>query len=141
MLFENLQKEMVAAWKSGDMIRKNEISAIIDRVKKLAIEKKCRDNITEDLVDFAIQKEKKILQEMIESCPDDRNDLKEEYRSKLLVVNEYAPVLVDDPEKIKEMILESRIPLGKKNRGAIMKYLSGKCDMKIANQVVGKMLI
>lgn len=140
MLFENLQKEMVNAWKSGDMVKKNELSSLIDLVKKAAIEKKCRDNITEEMVDTAILKEKKMLQEMIETCPVDRNDLKAEYIAKLTVVNEYAPVLLDNPEEIKKMISESGIELTKSNRGNIMKFLKGKCDMKVANQVVGTML-
>jgi uncharacterized protein YqeY len=140
MLFENLQKEMIKAYKSGDMIRKNELSALIDLVKKAAIEKNCRDSITEEMVDNAISKEKKILEDMINKCPVSRNDLKAEYIAKLAIINEYAPVLLNNPDEIKALISESGLELTKANRGNIMKFLKGKCDMKTANQVVGTLL-
>ena len=44
MTLEILQKEMIAAMKSKDGFRKDTISSLIAAVKKVAIDKGCRDN-------------------------------------------------------------------------------------------------
>ena len=79
MQFETLQKDMVAAMKARDKERKDTISSLISAVKKLAIDEGKRDDIPEELVDRAIIKEQKTAQEQVDSCPADRQDLKEEY--------------------------------------------------------------
>lgn len=140
MTIEKLQADMVTAWKSKDMVRKGVLSTLIDLTKKSAIDKGCRDNIPEEIVDAAIMKEQKTLQEMIGNCTEDYKKLKAELEVKYAIVCEYAPVLVSNPDEIKKMLTESGLELTKANRGNIMKYLKGKCDMKIANSVVGTML-
>ena len=51
MTFETLQQEMYSAMKSGDKFRKEVISGLIADIKRVAIDKNCRDNITEEVVD------------------------------------------------------------------------------------------
>ena len=53
MTIEILQKEMIKALKEGNKFRKETISSLIAAVKKAAIDRGCRDNITEELVNQA----------------------------------------------------------------------------------------
>ena len=141
MTLETLQKEMIAAMKAKNKVRKDTISSIVSAVKKAAIDNKCKDNITEELVNTVILKEQKTMQEMIDTCPADRTDLLTEYKEKMTIITEFAPKLLTDPDEIKTFIEETGIELVKANRGQIMKTLKGKADMKIANGVVGGMLV
>ena len=141
MTLEILQKEMIAAMKAKNKVRKDTISSIVSAVKKAAIDNKCKDNITEELVNTVILKEQKTMQEMIDTCPADRTDLLTEYKEKMTIITEFAPKLLTDPDEIKTFIEETGIELVKANRGQIMKALKGKADMKIANGVVGGMLV
>ena len=141
MTLETLQKEMIAAMKAKNKMRKDTISSIVSAVKKAAIDNKCKDNITEELVNTVILKEQKTMQEMIDTCPADRTDLLTEYKEKMTIITEFAPKLLTDPDEIKTFIEETGIELVKANRGQIMKALKGKADMKIANGVVGGMLV
>ena len=141
MTLETLQKEMIAAMKAKNKVRKDTISSIVSAVKKAAIDNKCKDNITEELIDTVILKEQKTMQEMIDTCPADRTDLLTEYKEKMTIITEFAPKLLTDPDEIKTFIEETGIELVKANRGQIMKALKGKADMKIANGVVGGMLV
>ena len=141
MTLETLQKEMIAAMKAKNKVRKDTISSIVSAVKKAAIDNKCKDNITEELVNTVILKEQKTMQEMIDTCPADRTDLLTEYKEKMTIITEFAPKLLTDPDEIKTFIEETGIELVKANRGQIMKALKGKADMKIANGVVGGILV
>lgn len=141
MTLETLQKEMIAAMKAKNKVRKDTISSIVSAVKKAAIDNKCKDNITEELVNTVILKEQKTMQEMIDTCPANRTDLLTEYKEKMAIITEFAPKLLTDPDEIKTFIEETGIELIKANRGQIMKALKGKADMKIANGVVGGMLV
>lgn len=144
MKLETLQSAMIAAMKNKDKARKDTISALISAIKKAAIDKKCKDNITEELADEVILKEKKTVQEMIDTCPADRIALLEEYTERLKVINEFAPALVSDENEISKMIyhLLAVTDIQQDNKGAVMKaimpQLKGKVDMKIANKVLNE---
>ena len=136
-----LQSEMVAALKARNKFRKDVISSLVGAVKKAAIDKNCRDNVTEELVNAVLIKEQKTMQEMIDTCPATRPEVLAEYTAKKQIIDEFAPQVVTDPEQIKSMVEAIGIDLVKKNRGTIMKVLKDNLvDMKIANQVVGGML-
>ena len=136
-----LQNEMVAALKARNKFRKDVISSLVGAVKKAAIDKNCRDNVTEELVNAVLIKEQKIMQEMIDTCPATRPEVLAEYTAKNQIIDEFTPQVITDPAQIKTMVEAIGIDLTKKNRGAIMKVLKDNLvDMKIANQVVGGML-
>ena len=86
MTLEYLQQAMYGAMKDRNIVCKEVLSSIISNVKKAAIDRMCKDNITEQLVDEVILKEKKILQEMIDTCPADRVDTLSLYREKLNII-------------------------------------------------------
>ena len=140
MTFEKLQAEMIAAMKSKNKLRKETISSMVQAVKKFSIDNMCKDNVTEEQIDAVILKEKKTLQEMIDTCPVNRTETLAEYNAKMAVVNEFAPQLMINEKDIENFVNSLNIELVKTNRGKIMAALKGKADMKIANQIVGKML-
>lgn len=140
MTLEKLQADMITAMKNRNPREKEVLSSLVSAVKKFGIDNMCKDNMTEDQVDAVILKEKKTLQEMIDTCPDSRLELKSEYEAKMVILMQYAPCLKEDPEDIEIFVNSLGIELVKANRGQIMAALKGKADMKIANQVVGKML-
>lgn len=140
MTLDFLQKEMIAAMKNKDKERKNTISSLVQAVQKFGIDNKCKDNITEAQIDAVILKEKKTVQEMIDTCPSDRVETLKEYKTKLAIINEFAPSLMDNEEDIKKFIQKTGLELIKSNRGKIMAALKGKADMKVANKVVGSMI-
>lgn len=140
MTMEQLQKDMIAAMKAKDKVRKDGISSLVSAAKKVAIDEGCRDNITEELVNRVILKELKTAKEQVDSCPADRNDLKEEYQARYDIIKEYAPSMMSY-EAVKTLITEKFSDvLTTKNKGQIMKTvmpeLKGKADGKIINQVV-----
>lgn len=151
MNLETLQKEMITAMKEKNKSRKDTISSLIGAIKKMAIDKKCKDNITEDLVNEVILKEKKTVQEMIDTCPKERTELLKEYTERLNVINEFAPQLITDENVIKTIIIkllsDSKnvyVDLNKSNKCQIMKIImpamKGKADMKIVNKAINELL-
>lgn len=141
MKLEVLQKEMIAAMKAKDKPRKETLSALIGAIKKAAIDKRCREDIPETLVDKVIMKEKKTVQEMIDTCPADRESTLNEYKQRLSVIEEFAPKMMSEEEvrnKIYEVVSMEDITAG--NKGKIMKVIApvfkGKADMKVVNQIV-----
>ena len=59
MTLEKLQEQMISAMKNGDKPRKTAISGYIAAIKKVAIDKGCRDNIPEEMVNETLTKLKK----------------------------------------------------------------------------------
>ena len=148
MTLEKLQSEMVQALKDGNKLRKQVLSELVGAVKKAAIDKKCRDDIPETLVDETLLKYKKVVQEQIDTCPADRPQMLENYKDQMKIVAEFAPVLMTSPVQIeiavRRLILDNNIEPVKSNRGAIMKVvaanLKGKADMGIVSKVVWELL-
>lgn len=147
MKLETLQSEMIQAMKNQDKKRKAVLAGLVDSVKKAAIDKNCRDNITESLVDEVLLKYKKMIQEQIDTCPTDRVETLKEYKAQMAVVTEFAPTLITDETEIHNLILDivnNEVEFTKVNRGNIMKIiapvLKGKVDMSVVNKVLGGML-
>ncbi len=143
MTFEKLHSDMVAAMKAHDKARKAVLSVLIADVKKAAIDEGTRDEISEELVDKVIMKSLKTAKEQLESCPDERAELKAEYRYNYGVISEYAPQLMSE-EEIKRFLLENFAEaVASKNKGQIMKLvmpaLKGKADGKVISAVVAEL--
>ena len=149
MTLEVLQKEMIAALKAGDKLRKEVVAGLVDAVKKAGIDKQCRDNIPESLVNAVLQKEQKTMQEMIDTCPADRTETLVLYKSKMEIIKEFAPQLLTDPNEIKEKVLALLASAGleatKKNKGQIMKTVmpifKGNADMGVVNKVISEVFV
>ena len=143
MTYEALHNDMVAAMKARDKERKAVISTLIADVKKAAIDAGTRDAISEELVDQVILKSKKTAKEQLDSCPDDRPELKAEYQYNYDVICEYAPKMMSDGE-IRQFLTDNFADvLATKNKGQIMKAvmpaLKGKADGKAISAVVAEL--
>ena len=141
MTLETLQKEMITAMKNKDKIRKDTISSLIGNIKKTAIDEKCRTDIPEELVDRVILKEKKTMQEMIDTCPTDRTETLNEYKTKMTIIEEFAPKMMTEEEVRKAVYhIIATVDIQQTGKGAIMKAvmpkLKGKADGKLINKIV-----
>ena len=140
MTLETLQKEMMTALKEKDKLRKETIAAIINTAKMQAIANCDKDNVSEELVDAAIRKEHKTVNEQLETCPADRTDKKEEYTKRKEIIESLMPKQLTENE-IKS-ILDDKFSevLATKNKGEIMKnimpFFKGKADGKLVNGII-----
>ena len=143
MDLKTLQADMIKAMKEKDKVTKDAISALIAAIKKVAIDEGVRDNITDELTDRVILKELKTAKEQIDTCPEDRVELKAQYQANYDIISKYAPKLLSE-EEIKKIITEKFSDvLASGNKGLIMKAvmgeLKGKADGKLINQVVAEL--
>ena len=148
MTYETLHNAMTNALKAGRKEEKNAIAGFIAQIQKTAIDKGCRDNISEELVNAELLKIKKSIQEQIDTCPVSRQDLMDKYCYEMAVVNEYAPIVISDEFVIRDKITQivGGETIDKKQRGLVMKHFKGEVangvfyDMTAVNKVVGEML-
>ena len=143
MTFEKLHDDMVAAMKARDKERKGVISTLISDVKKAAIDQGSREDIPEELVNQVILKSLKTAKEQLDSCPDERAELKAEYQYNYDVISEYAPRMMSEDEIRGYLNANFAEVLATKNKGQIMKVvmpaLKGKADGKAINMIVAEM--
>lgn len=140
MTFETLHKDMVEAMKARDKERKAVLSTLISDVKKAAIDAGTREDIPEELVDQVILKSKKTAREQMDTCPDERAELKAEYRFAYDVICGYAPKMMSDDEIRAFLAANFADVLATKNKSQIMKAimpaLKGKADGKAINAII-----
>ena len=143
---DEVRSAMVAAMKAKDKDTKETLSALLAALKNKAIDK--RADLTEEEEVQVILKEIKQLKETIEMTPADRTDILAECNSRLAVLEEYAPKMMDE-EEIKAVVSEVLAALGldaptAKEKGKIMKELmpkvKGKADGKLVSEVVASFL-
>ena len=143
---DEVRSAMMAAMKAKDKERKDALSALLTALKNKAIDK--RADLTEEEETQVILKEIKQLKETIEMTPADRTDILTECNSRLAVLEEYAPKMIDEAE-IKAVVSEVLTSLGldaptAKEKGKIMKELmpkvKGKADGKLVSEVVASFL-
>ena len=146
MTLETIQESIKIAMKSHATLEVETLRSVVAAVKKAAIDRRCE--ITEALVDEMLLKEVKIIKEQIETCPATRPEILEEYEHRLMIIENFAPKLVTDPIEITAMIEATLVKAGVNietaNKGQVMKavmpVLKGKVDMKIANQIIDKLM-
>ena len=143
---DEVRSAMMAAMKAKDKERKDALSALLTALKNKAIDK--RADLTEEEETQVILKEIKQLKVTIEITPADRTDILTECNSRLAVLEEYAPKMMDEAE-IKAVVSEVLTSLGldaptAKEKGKIMKELmpkvKGKADGKLVSEVVASFL-
>ena len=149
MTFKELQAAMMSAMKERNRVKKDVIADMVACAKNMAIEKGCKDNITDEIVKEAILKSKKRCQEQIDTCPANRPDLLEAYTICMEYINEFAPKMMSEKE-VKEIVKTFIVKMSINNReskltkGMIMKTvmpeLKGKTDGKTISKVVDNIL-
>lgn len=144
MNLETLQKEMVLAMKNKNKIHKQVLADIISTAKNMAIEKKQKDNVTEDMVAVSAIKVNKIAKEQIATCPKEREDLMKEYVEYESYSALYVPKMMSEEEVAAEVIAVLSTFDTKLNKGMVMKVLmpklKGKADGKLINKIVEEKL-
>ena len=143
---DEVRSAMVAAMKARDKDRKDSLSALLSALKNKAIDK--RADLTEEEENQVILKEIKQTQETLELTPPDRTDIIEECKSRIAVLQEFAPHMMDEAE-IRAVAAEVLAGLGietptAKDKGKIMKelmpWVKGKADGKLVNEVIASLL-
>ena len=146
MTLETIQESIKVAMKTHATLEVEVLRSVVAAVKKAAIDRRCE--VTEALVDEMLLKEVKIIKEQIDTCPESRAEMKDEYEHRLMIVENFAPKLITDEAEITDMVTAAlaqefgaTIPA---NKGQIMKAImpkiKGKADMKVANQVISRIL-
>ena len=143
---DEVRSAMVAAMKARDKDRKDSLSALLSALKNKAIDK--RADLTEEEENQVILKEIKQTQETLELTPPDRTDIIEECKSRIAVLQEFAPHMMDEAE-IRAVAAEVLAGLGietptAKDKGKIMKELmprvKGTADGKLVTDVIASLL-
>ena len=145
MTFTELQAAMVAAMKEKNRVKKEVIADMVACAKNMAIEKGCKDNITDEIVAAAILKSKKMCQDQIDTCPASRPDRLEAYNLCMTYINELAPkMMTEDEVRAAVYYILATVDIFEDNKGAIMKAvmprLKCKADGKIINKVVTEII-
>ncbi len=140
MNINTLTNDMHTAMKNGDTEKKLVLSSLLSNIKNMAIDQKCKDNISDELVNKAILKEIKTVKEQIDTCPSTRTDLLEKYKEDLFILEEYAPKMLSEDEVRNILNTKFADVIATKNRGQIMKTimpeLKGKADGKMIQGIV-----
>ena len=137
---KKIEQDTVKALKEGNKLRREVLANLVASIKRTAIDEKVREDIPEELVNRTILKEKKVLQEMIDTCPHEREDLRNKYSLQMAIVDEYCPKVLEDPAKIAEFIDLLIIEHPGINMKTMMPMLKGKVDMKTASKIVKEKL-
>ncbi|MBR2886523.1 MAG: GatB/YqeY domain-containing protein [Clostridia bacterium] len=143
MTLQELQKDMIAAMKAKDKVRKDVISSLIAAVKKYGIDNGVRNDITEEMTDSVLLKELKTAKEQLDTCPAERTDLLETYKTNYEIIQEYVPAQLSEEEIIALLTEKYSELIATKNKGMIMKTvmaeLKGKADGKVISEAVAKL--
>jgi uncharacterized protein YqeY len=133
MLYQQLQSEQIIALKARDTLKLQTIRGIIAQIKNKEIEKK--EPLTDDEVLGVLKKTKKELLESIDSfTKGGRNDLIEESKKQLDIVNVYLPAELTDVElekAVRDLIASNQEAIAKNPKaiiGICMKELKSKAD-------------
>ena len=144
--YNEIYNAMIEAMKSKNTTERDVLREVIANIKKAAIDKGCKDQYDNELVNNVLLKEKKTVQEMLDSCPINRQDLFTQYLARREIINKFAHTIISNSDVIEQMIKEicTDIEFTMSNKGLIMKNISsslkGKVDMKVASQVVSTLI-
>ena len=145
-MLEKLQKEAIAALKTGNKFRKLTLSTLIAQIKKTAIDAGCRDNISDEMVIQVLKKEKKNLVDAVEKFPNMPIEKKNEYIDQCLIIDEFIPQEISNPDQIaniiREVAKEENLEISKPNQGKFMKIIKAdyNANMKVVSRVFGEMI-
>lgn len=148
MTFKELQAAMVSAMKEKNRVKKEVIADMVACAKNMAIEQGCKDNISDEIVAKAILKSKKMCQEQIDTCPANRPDLLEAFKTCMGYIDELAPKMMsyDEVYAFTAEFVTTMINLDTPvvNKGLLIKsiigQLAGKADGKTVSLVVTNLL-
>lgn len=144
---ELVRTEMVKAMKAKDKPRRETLAMLLGALKNEEINKMRVLSAEEE--NAVVQKEIKQTKETLDLAPDNRQDIIEECKNRIDVLQQFAPQMMTEKE-IKETINSVLQKLSieqptKKEKGMIMKNLmpmvKGKADGKLVNQILDSKLV
>lgn len=142
---ENLKKDNIQAMKDKDTLKKGVCTLLISAIALAEKEKK--EALTDDEAIKFVQREVKQTKEALSLTPESRQDLIEEAKKKLEILEGYLPkqLSIDELEKeIQHFISDNQLEAIKKNQGqitkGIMAKLHGSTDGKSINEALSKIL-
>jgi uncharacterized protein len=144
-LFDNLKSDMEKALRGGDKIRLSTIRLILSAVNYYQIEK--QKTIDDNDVITVLAREAKKHRESIEAFEKgNRQDLVDQEKAELAIINEYLPKQMDHGEitiLAKKVISETgaSAPSDKgKVMGKLVPHTKGKADGKMVSDIVDALL-
>lgn len=148
MTIEVLEKARDTARKAGDKARVVTLNDVIAAVRKVETAGKKKIELTETMVNEALISYRKMLKDGIAAAPVD-SVLHKIYTEQMDILMEYCPPVLEDEIEIENLILTTLhlhgIPIGKKNKGLMMKALmpvlrSHNADMGVAMPLIDFMI-
>ena len=137
MLFDDLNKDYIAAYKARDIVKKDILSSIISKCKYKKVEKDSNGILTDEDVIKIIEKTIKELDEEILSfsnAGDNYIERVDNLKAQKEIINNYMPKQLSE-EEIKNLIND----LEDKSLPNVMKYFKtnyqGKCNMGLVSKI------
>lgn len=137
MLFDDLNKDYIAAYKARDIVKKDILSSIISKCKYKKVEKDSNGILTDEDVIKIIEKTIKELDEEILSFSNAGDNYIERInnlKAQKDIINNYMPKQLSE-EEIKNLIND----LEDKSLPNVMKYFKtnyqGKCNMGLVSKI------
>lgn len=144
-LIDQIRKDMFQASKDGRSSESNILKMAIASVKNEEVKK--GENLEDTEIEKILRTEVKKIKDSIEQYESmGRNDLAEEEKKQLEVLEKYLPELMPEGEikkiveaKASEIGITSMSDMGKL-MGVVMKDLNGKADGAVVRQIVQEVL-
>ncbi|HHX67679.1 MAG: GatB/YqeY domain-containing protein [Miniphocaeibacter sp.] len=142
---DRLRKDKMKAMKEKDRDRVNVITLLMSSIS--LAEKENKKELTDEEALVFVQKELKQLKDTLEATPENRQDIIDETKRRIDIIEGYLPEQMSEEELTKEIlniIDEKNLEKTKRNKGVIIKEVlgkfKGKTDGKTVNLVIDKIL-
>ena len=126
MTIQMLEQERNLARKNGQSERLLLLNDIIAKARAKETAGKKKIELTEQLVNDTLVEYRKMLKDSIKEMPEGHKT-RIKYESQLAILTEFCPAVLEDEVEIENLITkilyEQDIPIGRKNKGKMMKAL------------------
>ena len=144
MTIEKLEQERNLARKNGNNERLLLLNDVIAKARAKETAGKKKIELTEQLVNDTLVEYRKMLLDGIRQIPD-THPMSTVYKVQMAILSEFCPPVLDDEIEIENLIVktlyEQNIPIGRKNKGKMMKALMPVLRAKYADMEVAMPLI
>ena len=148
MTIEILEQERNLARKTGNSERLLLLNDIIAKARAKETAGKKKIELTEQLVNDTLVEYRKMLLDGIRQIPD-THPMSTSYKVQMAILSEFCPPVLDDEIEIENLITKTlydqNIPIGRKNKGKMMKALvpvlrARYADMDVAMPIIEFMI-
>lgn len=148
MTIEKLEQERDLARKAGNNERLILLNDVIAKARAKTTAGKKKVELTEQLVNDTLVEYRKMLLDGIRQIPD-AHPTSTMYKVQMAILSEFCPPVLEDEIEIENLITkilyEQDIPIGRKNKGKMMKALmpvlrARYADMEVAMSIIDWMI-